>query len=49
MIMKMYKLWATRRRTRNELMSLSDKDLHDLGIYRGNIKVIVNQIKLKDM
>jgi len=47
--MKLYKLWKARKRTRRELMSLTDKDLDDLGILRYNIEVIVNQVKLKDM
>ena len=40
-----YKKWRNYRRTVNELSALSNRELNDLGIIRGDIPAIARNIK----
>ncbi len=40
-----YKKWRNYRRTVNELSSLSNRELDDLGISRGDIKYVANNLR----
>lgn len=37
--------WNDRRSTRNELMKLSDRELDDIGLSRGDIDDVVNRMR----
>lgn len=41
---KMIDLWHKRRQTRCELLSLSSRELADIGINRGDIENIVSEM-----
>jgi len=43
-MVKLFSIWNKRRQTRQELMSMSDRDLNDIGIGRGDIERIVSEI-----
>ncbi len=40
----MFSRWFARRETRRQLEALSDRELRDLGIYRGDIPRIVSEM-----
>lgn len=42
---KLFKLWNARRQTRNALYAMTDRELSDIGITRGNIQAIVDTVK----
>jgi uncharacterized protein YjiS (DUF1127 family) len=48
-IMKSYTAYKKYNQTVNELSSLSDKELSDIGIHRGMIRSIANEIYLDDL
>lgn len=41
---KMFERWNTRRQTRRELNSMTDRELNDIGLTRGDIERIVHDI-----
>ena len=46
-IIKSFRNWNKVRQTRNELFGLSDRELNDLGISRGDIPFIARNANLK--
>lgn len=43
-MVKIYTRWQKQRRTRQELYALSERELNDIGINRGDIERIVSDI-----
>lgn len=43
MISKYYTRWSKRNKLRNELHKMTDRELRDIGIYRGNIDTVVKR------
>lgn len=39
-----FRVWKERRDTRNALFAMTDKELNDIGICRGDIRRIVSEI-----
>jgi uncharacterized protein YjiS (DUF1127 family) len=44
-IIKKVKIWNNRRKAANELYSLSDRELYDIGIHRSSIPYILKEIQ----
>ena len=41
-MLDVYKKWKARRQTANELYAMTDRELNDIGICRGDIRRVVS-------
>lgn len=41
---KLFETWSKRRQTRRELHMLTDRELNDIGLNRGDIERIVQEV-----